>query len=141
MSEHTDNDIQSGKEIAAMLCNMSQEKLLEVVQNCPASMLQKIVPNVSAALAPTINSCFNTSKFQWVARPDSGAGTRPKRHPVLKFPFWAVMLVPGQQRLTVFFAFFFCVLHPHPVLQVLWQVQVWRCLLLLVRFLMCLLLD
>ena len=51
------------------------------------------------------------------------AGTRPKRHAVLKFPFLAVMLVPGQQRLTVF-----CVLRPHPVLQVLWQVQVWRSL-------------
>ena len=37
-------------------------------------------------------------------------GTRPKRHAVLKFPFWADMLVPGQQRLTVF-----CVLRPHPV--------------------------
>ena len=67
--------------------------------------------------------CFNTSKFQWVARPDSGAGTRPKRLAVLEFPFLAVMLVPGQQRLTVF-----CVLRPRPVLQVLWQVQVWRSL-------------
>ena len=46
--------------------------------------------------------CFNSSKFQWVACPDSGAGTRPKRHAVFKFPFLAVMLVPGQQRLTVF---------------------------------------
>ena len=56
MSEHTDNDPQSGKEIAAMLCNMSQEKLLEVVQNCPASMLQKFVPNVTAAVTPTVVS-------------------------------------------------------------------------------------
>ena len=47
-------------------------------------------------------SCFNTSKFQWVARPDSGTGTRPKKHAVFKFPFLAVMLVPGQQRLAVF---------------------------------------
>ena len=45
---------QSGKEIADMLCNMSHEKLLEVVQNCPASMLQQFVPNVSAAIAPTV---------------------------------------------------------------------------------------
>ena len=45
---------QSGKEIADMLCNMSHEKLLEVVQNCPASMLQQFVPNVSAAIAPAV---------------------------------------------------------------------------------------
>ena len=56
LSEHTDNDLQSGKEIADMLCNMSQEKLLEVVHNCPASIMQKFVPNVSAALAPTVVS-------------------------------------------------------------------------------------
>ena len=47
---------QSGKEIADMLCNMSHEKLLEVVQNCPASMLQQFVPNVSAAIAPAVVS-------------------------------------------------------------------------------------
>ena len=41
---------QSGKDIADMLCNMSQENLLEVVQNCPASMLQQFVPNVPAAI-------------------------------------------------------------------------------------------
>ena len=105
-----------------MLCNMSQEKLVEVVQNCPASMLQKFVPNVTAAITLTV--VFNSSKLQWVARPDSGAGARPKRHAVLKFPFLAVMLVPGQQRLTVF-----CVLRPRP-LHVLWQVQV-RCRLVL----------
>ena len=45
---------QSGKEIADMLCNMSHEKLLEVVQNCPASMLQQFAPNVSAAIAPAV---------------------------------------------------------------------------------------
>ena len=48
------------------------------------------------------NCCFNSSKFQWVARPDSRAGTRPKRHAVLKFPFSAVMLVPGQQKTDSF---------------------------------------
>ena len=47
---------QSGKEIADMLCNMLHEKLLEVVQNFPASMLQQFVPNVSAAIAPTVVS-------------------------------------------------------------------------------------
>ena len=56
LSEHTDNDPQFGKEIAAMLCNMSQEKLLEVVQNCPASMLRKFVPNVTASIASTVVS-------------------------------------------------------------------------------------
>ena len=47
---------QSGKEIADMTCNMPHEKFLQVVQNCPASMLQMFVPNVSAALAPTVVS-------------------------------------------------------------------------------------
>ena len=56
LSENTGNDLQFGKETADMLCNMSHEKLLEVVQNCPASMLQKFVPNVSAALAPSVVS-------------------------------------------------------------------------------------
>ena len=56
LSDHTDIDPQSGKEIAAMLCNMSQELLLEVVQNCPASMLQKFVPNVTASIAPAVVS-------------------------------------------------------------------------------------
>ena len=56
LSEKTGNDRQSGKEIADMLCNMPHEKLLKVAQNCPASMLQKFVPNVSAALAPTVVS-------------------------------------------------------------------------------------
>ena len=45
---------QSGKEIADMLCNMPHEKLLEVVQNCPASMLQQFVPNVSPAMAAAV---------------------------------------------------------------------------------------
>ena len=108
LSEHTGNDLQSGKEIADMLCNMSQEKLLEVAQNCPASMLQKFVPNVSAALAPTVVSKPASFSGQRVQTPGREPGQ--KRHAVLKFPFWAVMLVPGQQRLTVF-----CVLRPHPV--------------------------
>ena len=56
LSEYTDNDLQSGKEVAAMLCNMSQEKLLEVVQNCPASMLQQFVPNVTAPIATAVVS-------------------------------------------------------------------------------------
>ena len=56
MSENTGNNLQSGKEIADMLCNMSHEKLLEVVQNCSASMLQKFVPNVTASIAPAVVS-------------------------------------------------------------------------------------
>ena len=47
---------QSGKEIADMLCNIPPEKLLEVVHYCPASMLQQFVPNVSAAIGPTVVS-------------------------------------------------------------------------------------
>ena len=45
---------QSGKEIADMWCNMLHAKLLKVVQNCPASMLQQFVPNVSVAIAPAV---------------------------------------------------------------------------------------
>ena len=70
------------------------------MQNCPASMLQQFMPNVTAPTTP--RSCFNSNGFLWVARPDSRAGTRPKRHAVLKFPFLAFLLVPAQQRLTVF---------------------------------------
>ena len=80
------------------------------------------MPNVSPAIAAAVVE--NQASFQWVAHPDSGTGTRPKRHSFLKFPFLAVMLVPGQQRLTVFCVLFFWVLRPHPVFQVLWQVQV-----------------
>ena len=47
-------------------------------------------------------SCTNSSSFLRVAHPDSWAGTRPKRQTVFNFPFWAVILVPCQQRLTVF---------------------------------------
>ena len=56
LSEHAEHDPQSGKEIAAMMCNMSHEKLLAVVQNCPASMLQQFMPNVTAPLAPAVVS-------------------------------------------------------------------------------------
>ena len=35
LSHHAGSDGESGKEIASMLCNMPQEKLLEVVQHCP----------------------------------------------------------------------------------------------------------
>ena len=38
-SEHAESDGQSGKEIASMLCSMPHENFLEVVENCPASML------------------------------------------------------------------------------------------------------
>ena len=55
MTENIGKD-QSGMEIVDMLCNMPHEKLLEVAQNCPASMLQQFVPNVSAALAPAVVS-------------------------------------------------------------------------------------
>ena len=45
-----------GKEIATMLCNMPLEKLLEVVQNCPASTLQQFMPNVTAPITPAVVS-------------------------------------------------------------------------------------
>ena len=67
LSENTGNDLQSGKEIADKLCNMSHEKLLEFVQNCPASMLQKFVSNVSAALA------LYSGWFQYQQVPVGGA--------------------------------------------------------------------
>ena len=56
LSEHAENDPQSGKEIAAMLCNMSHEQLLEVVQNCPASIFQQFMPNVTAPVTPAVVS-------------------------------------------------------------------------------------
>ena len=56
-------------------------------------------------------------------------GNQAKRHSFLKFPFLAVMLVPGQQRLTVFCVLLFWVLRPQPAFQVLWQVKVLSCVL------------
>ena len=55
-SGHAESDGQSGKEIADVLCNMPQEKLLEVGQHCPASMLQQFLPNVPAHFAPAVVS-------------------------------------------------------------------------------------
>ena len=76
LTENTGNDLQSGKEIADMLCNMPHEKLLEVVQNCPASMLQKFVPNVSAALAPTVVSIPASSSGWRVQTPGREPGQK-----------------------------------------------------------------
>ena len=36
--DYAESDGQSDKEIASILCNMPHEKLLEVVQHCPASI-------------------------------------------------------------------------------------------------------
>ena len=55
LSDHAESDAQSGKEIASMLCNMPQEKLLEVVQTCPASMLQQFMPNVAAPITAAVS--------------------------------------------------------------------------------------
>ena len=54
-------DGQSGKEIASMLCSMPHERLLEVVQHCPASMLQQFMPNVTAPIAPAVVSILASS--------------------------------------------------------------------------------
>ena len=43
------------------------------------------------------NSCANSSSLLRVAFPDSWAGARSKRQTVQMFPFWVVILVPGQQ--------------------------------------------
>ena len=67
---------QSGKEIADMLCNMPHEKLLDVVQNCPASMLQQFVLNVSAAIAPTFVSIPASSKWERVQTPGREPGQK-----------------------------------------------------------------
>ena len=61
-------------------------------------MLQQFMPNVAAPITPAVVSTPAGSCGWRVQTP--GAGIRPKRHAVLKFPFWAVMLVPGQQRLS-----------------------------------------
>ena len=42
LTENMGNDLQSGKEIADMLCNMPHEKLLEVVQNCPSEYVAAV---------------------------------------------------------------------------------------------------
>ena len=77
-------------------------------------------------------SCFNSRGFLWVARPGLQGGNQAKKaQTVLKFPFWAVILVRSQQRLTDF-----CVLRPHPLLKVLWQVQVSSSVVLLCFFLL-----
>ena len=55
--------------------------------------------------------CFNTSKFQWLARPDSGAGTRPKRHAVFKFPFFGSHVGPGSAKTDIILCSF---LRPPP---------------------------
>ena len=56
LSEHAESAGRSGKEIASMLCNMPHEQLLEVVQNCPASMLQQFMRNVAAPVTPAVVS-------------------------------------------------------------------------------------
>ena len=91
---------QSGKEIADMLCNMPSR---EAIGGC-TKLSSEYVGAVCAERFCCARSygCFNSSKFQWVACPDSGAGTRPKRHAVLKFPFWAVMLVSGSAKTDSF---------------------------------------
>ena len=42
LTENTGNDLQSGKEIADMLCNMRHEKLLEVVQIVPRACCRSL---------------------------------------------------------------------------------------------------
>ena len=54
LSDHAESGGQSWKETARMLCNMPHEKLLEVVQQCPASMLQQFMPNVAAPITPAV---------------------------------------------------------------------------------------
>ena len=77
---------QSGKEIADMLCSMPHEKLFEVVQNCPASMLQQFVPKVSAALAPTVVSIPASSSGKRVQTPGREPGQKGMQF--LSFRFW-----------------------------------------------------
>ena len=83
------------------------------MRSCPTLSCESVAVHAERGCTYHACRCFNSSGFLWVARPDSGAGTGPKRHAIFKFPFWAVILVPCQQRLTVF-----CILRPHPLLQV-----------------------
>ena len=75
LTENIGKDL-SGKEIADVLGNMPHEKLLEVVQNCPASMLQQFVPNVSAALAPMVVSIPASSSGKRVQTPGREPGQK-----------------------------------------------------------------
>ena len=91
MSEHVENDPQSGKEIEAMLCNMSHEKLLEVVQNCPASMFQQFMPNVTVPIAPAVVSIPASSsgqRVQTLGREPGQEGMQFFKVSVLGSPCW-----------------------------------------------------
>ena len=90
---------QSGKEIADMLCNMPHEKLLEVVQNCPASMLQQFVPNVSAAIAPTVVS-FPASSSGSVSR--LRGGNQAKKACSFKVSVFGSHVGPGSAKTDSF---------------------------------------
>ena len=125
------SDPQSGKEIASRVVQ-------HVSREAPGSYAKLSCECVTEVRAERhcccyANSCFNTGKVPVGGASRLRGGNQAKKGThVSKFPFLAVMLVPGQQRLTVF-----CVLHPHPVLQVLWQVQVlWRSVVLLWLFLL-----
>ena len=116
LSEHAESDAQSGKEIAGMLRNMPHEKLLEVVLNCPASMLQQFMANVTAPITAAVVSI--PAGFLWVARQTPERGTRPKRRAVFKVSVLGSHVGSGSAETDIF-----CILRPRPLLQVLWQVQ------------------
>ena len=118
LSEHAESDAQSGKEIASMLCNIPHEKLLEVVQNCPASMLQQFIAERNCTYCAS--SCFNSSGFLWGSASRPRCGNQAKKARSFKVSiFLVVILSQVSKRLAVF-----CVLRPRPLSQVLWQVQV-----------------
>ena len=85
LSDDAESDGQSGMETASMLCSMLHVKLLEVVKHCPSEYAAAVHAERSCIYHAC--SCSNSSGFLWVARPVSTAGTRPKRHAVLKFRF------------------------------------------------------
>ena len=101
MSEHTDNDPQSGKEIAALLCHMSQEKLLEVCTKLSGEYVVEVRAEMLLLLS-------RQQLFQFQQVPVGSAsrlrgGNQAKRHLVFKL-FLAVMTDS-----------FFCVLRPRPL--------------------------
>ena len=108
LSDHAESDGQSGMETASMLCSIPHEKLLEVVQHCPASMLQQFMPNVAAPVTPAVVPIPAGSCGWRVQSPGREPGQ--KRHAVFKFPFWAVISVSKSAKTDCF-----CVLRPHPV--------------------------
>ena len=109
LTENTGNDLQSGEGNCGYVV---QHASREALGSC-AKLSREHVAEVCAErfCCACAYGCFNTSKFQWVARPDTGTGTRPKRHAIFKFSVFGSHVGPGSAKTDSFFVFF---LRPPP---------------------------